>query len=175
MFSGKSEELIRRLRRAQIAKQKTIIFKPQIDKRYSKNNVVSHSGLEIEAQPIKSGIEILFAYSDTKFDVIGIDEVQFFGAELIDDINILLNCGVRIIVSGLDQDFRKEPFGIVPYLMAVADKLDKLSAICQICGADATKTQRLVNGKPATLEGNVILVGGTEQYQARCNQHWEAG
>lgn len=166
MFSGKSEELIRRLRRAQIAKQKTIIFKPVIDDRYHKTNVVSHSGLEIEAQTVAVPIEVLFDSRD--YEVVGIDEVQFFNTDIITIINNLVTAGKRVIVSGLDQDYRQLPFGVVPDLMALADKVEKLTAICVKCGADATTTQRLLNGEPAPYEDKTVIVGANEQYEARC-------
>jgi len=166
MFSGKSEELIRRLKRAQIAKQKIIIFKPKIDDRYHKSNVVSHSGLEIEAQAVAAPIEILFDAKE--YDVVGIDEIQFFNKDIVTIINSLIIVGKRVIVSGLDQDYRQMPFGIVPDLMALADKIDKLAAICVKCGADATTTQRLIDGWPAPYEGETIVVGANEQYEARC-------
>jgi len=173
MFSGKSEELIRRLRRAQIAKQKVSIFKPAIDDRYDENNVVSHSGLEIEAQSAAVPIEILF---DAKgYDVVGIDEVQFFNRDILTVINSLIFSGKKIIVSGLDQDYRELPFGVVPDLMALADKVDKLTAICMKCGAEATTTQRLLNGEPAPYDGETVIVGATEQYEARCRNCHERG
>jgi thymidine kinase len=177
MYSSKSEELIKRITRAQkYRKQKTIVFKPKIDNRYNINDVVSHSGNKIEARAIKNPIEILFAYADEKYDVIGIDEVQFFDETLIVDIDILINSGARVIVAGLDTDFRGEPFGIISLLLAKAKYIVKLDAVCQVCNRDdATMTQRLTNGKPASFDEETILVGAVEKYEARCVECHEKG
>jgi thymidine kinase len=167
MFSGKSEELIRRVRRAEIAKQKVQVFKPSIDDRFSSNNVASHSGYFWDAIPVQNAKDILLqALPDT--DVVAIDEVQFFDWSVADICNELADRGVRVIVAGLDQDFRGEPFGPMPLLMAQAEIVDKLQAICVVCGAPASRTQRLINGKPASFNDPIILVGASEVYEARC-------
>jgi thymidine kinase len=170
MFSGKSEELMRRLRRAKIAKQNVITFKPSIDNRHSIEHVVSHDGNKLYAQAID--IENISTILDMvrlhHFSVIGIDEVQFFPQSILSVICTLIDEGKRIIVAGLDLDFRGVPFGAVPTLLAIADKITKLNAICCMCGADATCTQRLINNKPAHFDDPVILVGAQEAYQARC-------
>jgi thymidine kinase len=178
MYAGKSEELIRRVRRVGFAGQKAIVFKPWIDDRYSVEEVVSHAGNRVNAYPISTSdmswddmADILDNVEEP--DVIAIDEVQFFNQEMVDTIkrNIIYK---RVIVSGLDMDFRKEPFGIMSELLAIAKFVDKLRAVCHSCGEDAMYTQRLVNGKPAPLDGETVIVGGTEQYEARCENCWEA-
>lgn len=168
MFSGKSEELIRRIKRAIIANQKVIVFKPSIDKRYEKDKVVSHNGIKIEAVIANNSLEIY--QKSQNFDVIGIDEAQFFDNQLIEVVEKLADKGKRIIIAGLDQDFRGEPFSFMPYLMAIADSVDKLHAICVICGAVATKSQRLINGKPAPYDSPTIIIGANETYQPRCRK-----
>jgi thymidine kinase len=169
MFSGKSEELIRRVRRAEIAKQKVQVFKPSIDERYSSNNVASHSGFYWDAIPVNDAEQIRLQISpDT--DVVAIDEVQFFDWSIADLCSELADRGVRVIVAGLDQDFRGEPFGPMPLLMAQAEVVDKLQAICVVCGAPASRTQRLINGKPAAYSDPIILVGASEVYEARCRR-----
>lgn len=169
MYSGKSEELIRRLKRAKIAKQNVVAFKPSIDNRYSDEDVVSHSGSSIDAIPIKSAKEI-YSYIDGDTEVIGIDEVQFFENEIVDIAIDLADKGIRIIAAGLDMDFKGEPFGPTPRLLAVAEFVDKLQAVCVICGNPAHRTQRLINGNPAKYDDPIILVGATESYEARCRQ-----
>lgn len=172
MYSGKSEELIRRLKRAQIARQKIQVFKPAIDDRYSIDQVVSHTGLKIEAESICNSKEILeFIKDDT--EVIGIDEVQFFDQDIVHICSELADRGLRVIAAGLDMDFRGEPFGPTPELMAVAEFVDKLTAVCVICGNPANRTQRLINGEPAKYSDPTILVGATESYEARCRLHHE--
>jgi len=169
MFSGKSEELIRRVRRAEIARQKVQVFKPTIDDRYSTNNVASHSGYYWDAIPVRDAGEIARqVLPDT--DVVAIDEVQFFDWSIADICNDLADRGIRVIVAGLDQDFRGEPFGPMPLLMAQAEVVDKLQAICVVCGAPASRTQRLINGKPAAYTDPIILVGASEVYEARCRR-----
>ena len=169
MFSGKSEELIRRVRRAEIARQKVQVFKPVIDDRYSHTNVASHSGFYWDAVPVCSADDIRKqVLPDT--DVVAIDEVQFFDWSIADLCNELADRGMRVIVAGLDQDFRGEPFGPMPLLMAQAEVVDKLQAICVICGAPASRTQRLINGKPAAYSDPIILVGASEVYEARCRR-----
>lgn len=167
MFSGKTEELIRRVKRAQIARQKVQVFKPVIDDRYEAEKVSSHDGLHLDAILVSQAREILdLVEEDT--EVVAIDEVQFFDWTIAEVCNVLAMRGVRVILAGLDMDFRGEPFGPVPLLMAEAEKVDKLQAICVVCGAPASRTQRLVNGKPASYHDPVILVGASEVYEARC-------
>ncbi|HEY8803647.1 MAG TPA: thymidine kinase [Clostridium sp.] len=169
MYSGKSEELIRRIRRIKIAKQKVQVFKPQIDNRYSKGDVVSHCGAKVEAVPVKDSSQIL-KFLDTDTQVVAIDEVQFFDKGIIDVITILADDNKRVICAGLDMDFKGEPFGPIPALLAVAEFVDKIQAICVVCGNPATRTQRLINGKPAKYEDPIVLIGATESYEARCRK-----
>ncbi len=168
MFSGKSEELIRRLRRAKIAQQKVVTFKPHIDNRYGLEYIVSHDGNKVEAKPLEMVNQIIDIVAQTDATVIGIDEAQFFPHELVSIVCQLVNSGKRVIVAGLDLDFRGAPFGCMPLLLAVADKISKLHAICTECGSDAHFTQRLVNGQPAKHDDPIIMVGAQEAYQARC-------
>lgn len=172
MFSGKSEELIRRIRRAQFAKQTIAVFKPSIDDRYMLDAVVSHNGNSIKAKPVESATEIM-SYVNDSIDVIAIDEAQFFDEEIIGVTRHLADKGFRVIVAGLDQDFRGEPFGPMPELMAMAEEVTKLQAVCTVCGMAASRTQRLINGKPAAYDDPVILVGAKEAYEARCRAHHE--
>lgn len=173
MYCGKTEESIRRLRRAEIGGKKTVVFKPVIDDRYDENDIVSHSGLRAKAFPVHNSNSILELLVDWgPFDVVAIDEAQFFDSELPQVINILINKGIRVIASGLDMDFRKEPFGTMPGLMARARYIVKLTAICQKCGGEAMYTQRILNGQPAPLDGNIVEVGGVEVYEARCENCW---
>ena len=172
MFSGKSEELIRRVRRAQFAKQEVKVFKPTIDNRYSEEAVVSHNGNSVIAIPVSAPQEI-FEHISEETDVIAIDEVQFFSADIVDVVQTLADRGYRVIVAGLDQDFRGEPFGPVPTLMAVAESVTKLQAVCTVCGSPASRTQRLINGVPASYDDPVILVGASEAYEPRCRHHHE--
>ncbi|AZR74016.1 thymidine kinase [Anoxybacter fermentans] len=169
MYCGKSEELIRRVRRAKIAKQKIQVFKPIIDDRYHKTNVVSHNGDQVEAIPIDHPDEILKRLNP-KTDVIAIDEIQFFDQQIIGVCEELADRGLRVIVAGLDRDFRGKPFGPMPQLMALAEYVDKLHAICVKCGNPASRTQRLIDGKPAQYDDPVILVGAQEVYEARCRK-----
>jgi len=167
MFSGKTEELIRRVRRARIAKQKVQVFKPQIDIRYQVEKVSSHDGLAWEAIPVGHAREILdHVGPDT--NVVAVDEAQFFDWELSDVCRELAQRGLRVIAAGLDMDFRGEPFGPMPLLMAEAEEVTKLQAICVVCGAPASRTQRLINDLPAGYDEPIILVGGSESYEARC-------
>jgi len=172
MFSGKSEELIRRLRRAVIARKKVQVFKPSIDNRYEKTKVASHAGSTFDAQIICRADEIL-AYLDPETTVVGIDEAQFLDENIVPVIEQLADNGLRVIVAGLDTDFRGEPFGKMPEIMARAERVDKLSAICVVCGKEATRTQRIVDGKPAHYDSPVVVVGAKEMYEARCRQHHE--
>lgn len=170
MFSGKTDELIRRLRRATIAKQKVQVFKPAIDIRYTVEKVTSHAGSDFDAIPIQFARDII-GYIQNDTSVVGIDEAQFFDADLIDVIRNLVDRGIRVIVGGLDMDFRGEAFGPMPLLMAQAESVDKLQAICMVCGEPASRTQRLVNGKPAHYNDPVVIVGASEMYEARCRTH----
>ncbi|MCJ7840558.1 thymidine kinase [Lederbergia sp. NSJ-179] len=172
MFSGKSEELIRRVRRTIFANQSVLVFKPKLDDRYSMNEVVSHNGTAIMAEPVRSSMDILQRI-DPEIDAIAIDEAQFFDADLVHVVQQLANQGHRIIIAGLDQDFRGEPFGPMPALMAIAEQVTKLHAVCVVCGSPASRTQRLINGKPACYEDPVILIGAAEAYEARCRHHHE--
>jgi thymidine kinase len=172
MFSGKTDELIRRLRRATIARQKVQVFKPAIDNRYNHEKVTSHAGSDFDARPIGSARELL-DYLDEETTVVAIDEAQFFSSEVINLVQELANRGLRVIVAGLDTDFRGEPFGPMPVIMAQAEEVDKLQAICMICGEPATRTQRLVNGQPARYNDPVVIVGASELYEARCREHHE--
>ena len=170
MFSGKSEELIRRLRRGIYAKQKVIVFKPAIDDRYHKEKVVSHDGNEIEAINISTSREILNQDLDD-VDVIGLDEVQFFDGEIVNIVEQLAKNGHRVVVAGLDMDFRGEPFEPMPKLLAVSEQVTKLQAVCAVCGSPSSRTQRLINGEPAKIDDPIILVGANESYEPRCRAH----
>ncbi|MBN1302965.1 MAG: thymidine kinase [Anaerolineales bacterium] len=172
MFSGKTDELIRRLRRATIARQKVQVFKPAIDVRYAEGKVTSHAGNDFLATPIEKAVEIVEKV-DRDTTVVAIDEVQFFEAEIIDVARRLAEKGIRVLVAGLDMDFRGEPFGPMPVLMAQAERVDKLQAICMVCGDEASRTQRLVNGEPAHYNDPVVIVGASEMYEARCRLHHE--
>ncbi len=173
MFSGKSEEMIRRLRRAEIAGQRTVIFKPRIDDRYDAADVVSHAGIRMRAVPVGSVAELV--EHARGFEVVGIDEAQFFEHEIVGAALALADGGARVIAAGLDQDFRRLPFGPMPELLAHAEFVDKLQAVCHRCGGGATTTQRLVDGRPAPYSGATIVVGANEQYEARCRDCHEAG
>ncbi len=170
MFCGKTEELIRRLRRARIAKQEVQVFKPMIDHRYNHEKVTSHSGIDVDANPVEEPHEILETLSPDA-TVVGVDEVQFFSDEIIDVVEQLAERGLRVIVTGLDTDFRGEPFGCMPQLMARAERVEKLHAICMVCGDLASRTQRLVNGAPAHYNEPIVVVGAQELYEARCREH----
>lgn len=172
MFSGKSEELIRRVRRVQIARKRVQIFKPLLDFRYQPEYIYSHDGNKVEAICINNSEEVLSKVeSDT--EVVAIDEAQFFDKKIVEVCQTLANQGKRVIVAGLDLNFRGEPFGAMPELLAIAEYVDKLHAICMVCGKPATRTQRLVNGKPADYNDPLILIGAKESYEARCRQHHE--
>jgi thymidine kinase len=167
MFSGKTEELIRRLRRAQIAQQKVQVFKPAIDDRYHLEKVTSHNGLAFEAQPVQHSSDILSQLAaDTT--VVAIDEVQFFDTAVVEICEQLADAGKRVICAGLDTDFRGVPFGPMPDLVARSEMVDKLHAICVVCGDEASRTQRLIDGEPAAYDDPVVLVGAAEVYEARC-------
>jgi thymidine kinase len=169
MFSGKSEELIRRINRARIARQKVQVFKHYIDDRYGVDHVVSHNNVRVEAIKIASSKDILDKL-DHDAVVIAIDEVQFFDAGIVEVCIKLADEGKRVICAGLDQDFKGNPFGPSPALMAVAEFVDKIQAICMICGNPATRTQRLINNQPASYHDPIILVGALESYEARCRK-----
>ena len=174
MFAGKTEELIRRIRRAIIAQQDVQVFKHNLDARFDTDNrirkIVSHDGRQMDSQAVQSAYQINhLVRNDTK--VVGIDEIQFFDEEILPIIDSLVNRGTRVIVAGLDLDFRGEPFGIVPHLMAIAEDVTKLHAICNICGNDASRSQRLINQQVAGYHDPIILVGAQETYEARCRQH----
>jgi thymidine kinase len=173
MFSGKSEEMIRRLRRAEIAGQRVVIFKPEVDDRYDASDVVSHAGARMQAVPIRSAAEI--ATKAEGFDVVAIDEAQFLGEGVVLTALALTDRGVRVVVAGLDQDFRRLPFGPMPELLSHAEFVDKLQAVCHRCGGPATTTQRLVDGEPALYSGDTVVVGAAEQYEARCRGCHEPG
>ncbi|PJF43031.1 MAG: thymidine kinase [Chloroflexota bacterium] len=170
MFSGKTEELIRRVRRAQIARQQVQVFKPTIDTRYGATKITSHNGQGFEALPCADSAE-LAARLDAETTVVAVDEAQFFDHGLVRLAEQLARRGVRVIAAGLDLDFRAEPFGPMPELMSLAEEVTKLHAICMVCGEPATRTQRLVNGEPAHYNDPVILIGAQERYEARCRYH----
>ncbi|MFB6230451.1 MAG: thymidine kinase [Salinibacter sp.] len=165
MFSGKTEELIRRLRRARIARQHTKVFKPTLDERYDEEKVVSHNENSVTTTPVDDAPQILAKTSDA--DVVGVDEAQFFGDELVPTCQRLAGDGHRVIVAGLDTDYRADPFDPIPQLMAVAEHVTKLHAVCVVCGAPANHSQRIVPGEDR------VLVGATEAYEPRCRQCFE--
>lgn len=169
MYSGKSEELIRRVKRAKIARLEIQVFKPRLDSRFSQGNVVSHNGECAEADVVPDS-GVLYAKVREETKVVAIDEAQFFDMGLINVCRRLADGGKRVIVAGLDMDFRGQPFGPTPALMAMAEYVDKLQAICIKCGNPANRTQRLVNGKPARASEPTILVGASESYEARCRR-----
>ncbi|MEN8173455.1 MAG: thymidine kinase [Chloroflexota bacterium] len=172
MFCGKTEELIRRLRRATIAKQQVQVFKPTIDNRFAETKVTSHAGHDYKAQPIQHSSEIIENLAkDTT--VVAVDEVQFFDPDVIEVITKLANRGIRVIAAGLDTDFRAEPFGPMPEILSIAERVHKLHAICMVCGEPASRTQRLVNGAPAHYDDPIVIVGAAELYEARCRKHHE--
>lgn len=170
MFCGKTEELIRRARRAMIARQELQVFKPALDDRYSIEHVTSHSGANIEAIPVASSSEIPGRVKPAT-TVVAVDEVQFFDGGIVEVVQGLAERGLRVIVAGLDTDFRGEPFGPMPRLVCIAEDVTKLHAICVVCGEEACRTQRLVDGLPARYDDPIILVGAQEAYEARCRQH----
>lgn len=170
MFSGKSEELLRRLRRAVIARKRVQVFKSQLDDRYAGvHRLTSHDGTEVDAEPIRSA-RVIRDLVRPETDVVGIDEVQFLDQDVVSVVQWLADSRVRVIVAGTDMDFRGEPFGPMGALMAIAEVVDKLHAICVKCGEPATRNQRLVRGEPAPAEGPLIKVGGAESYEARCRR-----
>ena len=168
MFSGKSEELIRRVRRAQIARQRVQLFKPRVDDRYAQDEIVSHSDMKMPSQTVATAREILERLDD-RTEVVAVDEAQFFDASLVGIVEGLANRGLRVIVAGLDQDYTGRPFDPMPQLLAVAEYVDKMLAICMRCGAPANRSQRLVESR------DVVVVGGAEQYEARCRRCFQPG
>ncbi len=172
MFSGKSEELIRRVRRATYGNLSVRVFKPVIDNRYKEDSIVSHNGTSVLARPVAESLEILKEVSN-EVDIVGIDEVQFFDDNIVEVVECLADRGIRVIVAGLDTDFRGEPFGKVPELMALSESVTKLNAICPVCGSPASRTQRLIDGEPASYDDPIILVGASESYEPRCRHHHE--
>lgn len=167
MFAGKTEELIRRINTLKYANKNIVVFKPAIDNRYSDTEVVSHAGSKVQSVVVASAVEILDHINDDT-DVVAIDEVQFFDDEVVKVCDYLALKGMRVMVAGLDMDFRGEAFGVIPKLMTTAEFVTKLTAVCTKCGAPATRSQRLVNGKPAAYDDPIVLVGAKESYEARC-------
>jgi thymidine kinase len=167
MFAGKTEELIRRINVLSFGKQKILAFKPAIDDRYDSKKMVSHAGSSIDSIVVSQAKDIL-DYVNDEVDVIAIDEVQFFDEAILKVTEHLAAQGKRVMVAGLDTNFRGEPFGVMPMLMTTAEFVTKLTAMCTQCGAPATRTQRLVNQKPASYHDPIILVGASESYEARC-------
>lgn len=168
MFSGKTEELIRRLERAKIAEQEIEVFKPAIDDRYGEQEIGSHAGSKWKAKVVEQDEELEKKVKETDADVIAFDEANFFNSELVGVCQELADSGKRVIVTGIDQNFRGEPFEPVPALMASAEYIEKLRAICQVCGRPATRNQRLIDGEPAHVDEPEVVVGAEEKYEARC-------
>ena len=175
MFAGKTTELIKRVERQIFAKKKAALFKPSIDNRYSEDEVVAHNGLRYEAFVIpttRDGVRKIAEITRKEgYEVIGIDEVQFFPAEIVDTLEELADSGVYVIASGLNLDFKAEPFPVTKELLVRADNIIYLTAVCTVCGRPATRSQRLIDGKPAPRDSPVIMVGGRESYEARCREH----
>lgn len=167
MFAGKTEELLRRVKRLEYAKKNIVVFKPLIDDRYAENEVVSHNDNRTKSVNISLAKEI-FDYIDEETQVVAIDEIQFLDEEAVKIVEFLASKGIRVIVSGLDKEFRGEPFSFMPKLLAIAEYVTKLTAVCVKCGAPATRTQRIVNGKPAKYNDPIVLIGAQEAYEARC-------
>lgn len=172
MFSGKSEELIRRVRRAIIAKQKVQVFKPVVDNRRGKTTVNSYNGASIDAFSVETSLEILDLIDDDN-QVVAVDEAQFFDNDLTKVSHELADRGKRVIIAGLNTDFRGENFGPMGELIPQADHVDTLHAICMVCGQEASRTQRVIDGEPAHWDSPTVLVGGEEAYEARCREHHE--
>jgi len=173
MFSGKSEELIRRLRRAEIAGRRALVVKPLVDDRFDVGHVVSHAGAKMRAVTATSSAEV--ARLAAGYDAVGIDEIQFFDDGIVGVAQQLTEHGTRVIAAGLAQDFRGLPFGPMPTLLCVADYIDKLEAVCHRCGGGATLTQRLVDGRPAPFTGATVQIGALDSYEARCRSCYEPG
>ncbi len=172
MFAGKSEELIRLARRALYARKRVQVFKPEIDSRYDETMVVTHMGVKHEAVPVKN-VADLRAKLDKKSEVVLIEEAQFFDESLAELCMEIADRGVEVVCAGLDQDFRRRPFGPMPKLLSLADEVIKLRAICMKCGAPASHTYRVIDGKPAHMDDPLILIGATEAYEARCRNCFE--
>jgi len=173
MFAGKTEELIRRLNRLKYAKQEALVFKPKIDSR-SNDEIVSHNGYRFLARNVadsREAREIIFSEQKFPRPVVAFDEAQFFDEGIVSLVQDLAKLSYRVIIAGLDTDFRGEPFGPMPKLLAIADEDTKLHAICVICGEPATMTQRIVNGQPARYSDPIVLVGASDYYEARCRKH----
>ena len=167
MFAGKTEELIRRINVLSYARKNILVFKPKIDDRYSTTEIASHAGSKVPCIVISEAKEIL-NHVNYDTDVVAIDEVQFFDEDVVDICEYLADSGVRVMVAGLDKDFRGEPFGVLPDLLTRAEFVTKLTAVCAKCGAPATRTQRIINGKPASFNDPIVLVGAKEAYEPRC-------
>ena len=172
MFAGKTEELIRRVNVLRYANKNIIVFKPKVDNRFSSTAVVSHAGSSMESVDISAAKEILDFVTENH-EVVAIDEVQFFDNDIIAICEYLALQGKRVMVAGLDMDFRGEPFGVIPSLMTTAEFVTKLTAVCTICGGPATRTQRLVDGKPASFHDPIVMIGASESYEARCRHDHE--
>jgi len=173
MFCGKTEELIRRVRRAIIARQTVKVFKPRIDDRFGIQRITSHTGQSVDAIPVAAACDIL-ALANGEATVVAIDEAQFFDDGIVAVAQSLAeDYDMRVIIAGLDTDFRGEPFGAMPHLLSIAEEVIKLQAICVLCGEPASRTQRLVNGRPAAYDDPIIMVGAQESYEARCRAHHE--
>ena len=168
MYSGKTEELIRRLKRAEIADQNVEVFKPKIDDRYHEENVGSHNGNDFRAETVDTSSDYAQKMKKASIDVVAVDEANFFDEDLVSVCRQLADRGKRVIVAGTDQTFRGEPFEPVPQLMAEAEFVDKYRAICVECGKPATRNQRLIDGEPAHVDDPTIMVGADESYEARC-------
>jgi thymidine kinase len=164
MFSGKTEELLRRIKRARFAKQRVMLFKPRVDQRYDAVKVVTHEGIDADAVPVASAEELFSRVDLQETAVVGIDEVQFFDEAIVGTVERLADAGIRVIVAGLDQDYLGKPFGPMPTLLAVAEYVTKLQAVCTRCGAPACRSQRLV------AKESQLFVGGAAEYQARCRR-----
>lgn len=167
MFAGKTEELIRRINVLSYAKKEIVVFKPKIDNRYSDSEIISHSGAHVPCLVVKKAQDILKKVKP-EVEVVAIDEVQFFDEDIIEVCEYLADKGLRVMVAGLDKDFRGESFGVMPELLTRAEFVTKLTAVCAKCGAPATRTQRLVNGRPADFEDPIVLVGAKDHYEPRC-------
>ncbi len=175
MFAGKTTELIKRIERQMFAKRKAALFKPSIDNRYSEDEVVAHNGLKYGAFVIptsEDGVERIVEITKREgYEVIGIDEVQFFPMNIVDALNRLADDGIYVIASGLNLDFKGDPFPVTKELLVRADNIVYLTAVCTVCGKPATRSQRLIDGNPASRDSPVIMVGGRESYEARCREH----
>ena len=167
MYAGKTEELIRRINVLSYARKNILVFKPKIDDRYSTTEIASHAGSKVPCIVISEAKEIL-NHVNYDTDVVAIDEVQFFDEDVVDICEYLADSGLRVMVAGLDKDFRGEPFGVLPDLLTRAEFVTKLTAVCAKCGAPATRTQRIINGKPASFNDPIVLVGAKEAYEPRC-------